>query len=1489
MGIKQKFLISAFIITFLYGSYYWGIPAIVDLPSKKDFIESKIKNDFGYNVSLNNPNLKMGILPSIMLKADSVSILNDDNSEAFAIESPAVNIKLLPLLIKHLNITRFNADSFKMNLSLDKASKLKLGQYVIPEVKDKDFKVRVNGVNIQDYTINFNDELRKKDFTYSGNYFNLDEFIENKHIKFSADSMLTVNSKSSKFSISIDSKLPFNKIDENQLYVHADISDFDLSNFSEYAAYFSKGEIKSVSGVINLKTDTKETEDAHKNILTNLTIDNLAVMNKDIAKSVYCNNKLEVSSNVNTIKNGLHINYTKILTKDLDMDVKGDIKKITSKVPDLAINVKINKSRTESFIPLMPGEEDLVPDVNLYLLKKHFFYGDIEGELDINGNAVTPDIYGQINVTNGYLEQPIKNASKGADIKLGFKKDILRLDVTVPTGPKDKVFVYGDVELYGEKLADLYIKSTPNVELKTAQIVLNPLHRILKFVIGPVPVMDIYGIGDIDLHVTGNKKKPHAFGEFNFKNATVSFLDIHNMVVKNGDGSLKFNDLKTYFENYSGTLNGKPIKIKGACDLYGVLDFHVLTDGQDLNDLLTVITTSPMLKDIQPLIAPIKSASGASNFKLNLYGTVPDVNDMVFNKNLFARGSVDLLSDDIILAGLSKPVTETTGVVNFDNTNVDMKLTSQVNNSKLFIDAKMNDKIGSFNISSDKFSAGDAILLVDDVIKLPFKKDLATINTSFKALYSGPIDEIKLDKVTLNGKIYSNAESESLIVVPDGTFSLNNGNIRISPLKGTFNSVPYTMNLNVSDAFDTKRRINGDFRIKKFNFDTLSLLKNEAILPENILKELSNIKDIEGSADITALINNNNLRVFTKPYDISFVYEPAHMKIKLVSGDVFVKNDTLYVNKLNSYLGEMPVLLDGKVGRIFKKPYFDMYINAKPTQEFFDQFFNNRALYPVKTKGDILLSSKVSGFSDNIHTKTELKVAENSSIYYMGASLGGADRVVKIMLDSNLTPLRYKINNFEYSNMIQSQNNKSFEMLMLNATGAVRMIDENNVVFENVRIKTQNPTDAKIFNILFRKPFMKQGLFTSDLIINGNIMNPSVRGMLDFTSIDVPFYDSTIKDIHLDFKQDDIYLKSKSVVLTNDIDFSAKMKNDLKPPFVLKDVKLQLADLNVDLITKMIRDLELDYQRNHQVAKNTLPVSASQPMDMSQIMIKDAQIAADTIKVKNINAQDFVATLSLNEKMLLDVDKFKFNIANGQVNGDMKYNLLTNVMNLSLDLKDADALMMSEALFDLKGQVYGNVTGDINLTCNGKNQETCTKTLYGDGKFVIKQGKMPKLGSLEYLLKAGNLINGGIRGLSINGIIDLITPLKTGEFDDISGNIAIHSGLIDTINIYSSGRDLNMYMTGSYNLINTIADMNIYGNLSKNMTTVFGKIKNASLNTLLNTIPFMNNTEIDHDVRVEIEKIPNTNVDSNASRIFAVEIYGDINGEDYVKSFKWVK
>ena len=134
-------------------------------------------------------------------------------------------------------------------------------------------------------------------------------------------------------------------------------------------------------------------------------------------------------------------------------------------------------------------------------------------------------------------------------------------------------------------------------------------------------------------------------------------------------------------------------------------------------------------------------------------------------------------------------------------------------------------------------------------------------------------------------------------------------------------------------------------------------------------------------------------------------------------------------------------------------------------------------------------------------------------------------------------------------------------------------------------------------------------------------------------------------------------------------------------------------------------------------------------------------------------------------------------------------------MSLAIDADSINANDITLALFDLKNQIYGDMTGKINLSCNGADFHSCMTTLNGRSVFNVKNGRMPKLGSLEYLLKAGNLVKGGITGLSINSVIDLITPLKTGEFSDITGSIEIADGLANDIAITTRGKDLNLFIS----------------------------------------------------------------------------------------------
>ena len=68
---------------------------------------------------------------------------------------------------------------------------------------------------------------------------------------------------------------------------------------------------------------------------------------------------------------------------------------------------------------------------------------------------------------------------------------------------------------------------------------------------------------------------------------------------------------------------------------------------------------------------------------------------------------------------------------------------------------------------------------------------------------------------------------------------------------------------------------------------------------------------------------------------------------------------------------------------------------------------------------------------------------------------------------------------------------------------------------------------------------------------------------------------------------------------------------------------------------------------------------------------------------------------------------------------------------------------------------------------------------------------------------------------------------------------------------------------------------------------MFGPIGNLSINTLFNVIPGVDLSK-DSLVLERINKIPGIELSSKEFRKFIAEIKGNINGDDYVTSFKWI-
>ena len=107
-----------------------------------------------------------------------------------------------------------------------------------------------------------------------------------------------------------------------------------------------------------------------------------------------------------------------------------------------------------------------------------------------------------------------------------------------------------------------------------------------------------------------------------------------------------------------------------------------------------------------------------------------------------------------------------------------------------------------------------------------------------------------------------------------------------------------------------------------------------------------------------------------------------------------------------------------------------------------------------------------------------------------------------------------------------------------------------------------------------------------------------------------------------------------------------------------------------------------------------------------------------------------------------------------------------------------------------------------------------------------------------------------------------------------------------SLNMYKN-ENLSLFVGGTYNFATSIADMEVLGILSRKISTMFGPIGNVSINTLFNVIPGVDLSK-DSSILDKINKIPGIELSNKAFRKFIAEIKGNINGEDYVTSFKWI-
>ncbi len=1438
-------------IFFIVGFYVlWLLVLPVVLSKSLPVVCENLTHNTQFNINVKNPKIKLSILPIVTVKADKFNIADDSSENVIDINNPVFSIRLLPLFSGKMHINKISASNLQVTSKIKSKHEL-----------DKDFfynlsksRVSCDNLKLEKFNMVFRQSNQDSTVLYSGK--NIIYKKNRRYLTFNANTEIRVQDKISEIKINLF--LPRNN-DVRKNKIDIKISNLNINPIGDFFRNYLPKDFVNSYGIIDI--------DVNKNNM-NGVLNNCAIIMQDDAKSILFPEIIQLTSKFDLTRKTIDIKSAEIKSKNTDTHLSGKISNYLDKpLPEFDINVRLNKSKIEDFINMMPPIK--TEDIDAYKLKKYKFYGDILGNFTIKGDNLEPSINGEIFINNGILTKPIPN-TKGATVKLDFLGKYLNFDVFVPASISEKVWVKGGVELYNVKYSDMRVWSTNKVDLALAEEKVNPIHEILNFVIGPVPIMDVHGDGNIDITIKGNRKDPHIWGALNLNNVTAKFNDIPDMVLKNADAVLTFDDEKAVFKLKRGDVDGKKFDVNGTCTLDGKFDFDVNSNNQDLAYFYKALESSgPLVEDAKKMIPKLDLAEGLINLKLKVYGNLKYIEDLKYNENLFVKGQIDFLKNILSFNGVK--ITEAKGKASFDSTNASIDISSKIGHSPLILKAVAKENLADVSLSIPKLN-------LKDIAKENLQKNIENIFVSVNARYKGKIDKVEYDKVDFSAKILSAAKNNKL-QIHNGEVSLKRGKLTINNFAGNFVDTKSRFIINLStDDLTANPVFNGKIQLADFDLCLINTFYDLSFIPENKRKLLKQIQFDKGKINLNATIKNNNINASTNLGGIAFTYTPMQIPIRIVNGSIYIHKNCLGLDKINLMADDMPILFDGRINNIFTKPDFDLYINSKPKQDFIDKYINNNHVYPLKIKGDIVYWTKLKGTNDDIEIISQANLAKDSNIYYLGAIIGDIENAIVLNLNMNIIKKNtVKIKEFSYDKLIESLNSRKTRLNMLKASGGINIL-KDDLAFQDLRIKTGNPTDARIFNIIFRKPNIKQGQFTSDLVYNGKLSNPKITGTFHIFETNIPFLDTSLKSISLVFRDKTINISSVGEVFGNEIKFKGIFKNKLIKPYYIEDAEIQTKLVDLNYITNKLK-LSLTEESNN--------FSPLEKLDLSNLVIKNIKLTANGIKLRNINAENVFAQASLNEKQVLNIQGFKFNIANGSINGNYVYNFGNNNTSLILKAKDIDANMLSFAVFDLRNQIYGDLTGDMNLSCNGSDFNKCMETLNGTSSFNVTNGRMPKLGSLEYLLKAGNLIKGGLTNLSINSVIDIITPMKTGEFSDIYGIIDIKDGIARDVEISTRGKDLSLFISGTYNFSTANAEMEVLGMLSKKISTLFGPLGNVSVNTLFNIIPGVDLTK-DSRILENINKIPGIELSSKAYRKFVAEIQGNINGNDYVKSFEWI-
>ncbi|MBE7711801.1 MAG: hypothetical protein E7Z92_06660 [Cyanobacteria bacterium SIG31] len=615
-------------------------------------------------------------------------------------------------------------------------------------------------------------------------------------------------------------------------------------------------------------------------------------------------------------------------------------------------------------------------------------------------------------------------------------------------------------------------------------------------------------------------------------------------------------------------------------------------------------------------------------------------------------------------------------------------------------------------------------------------------------------------------------------------------------------------------------------------FDNIT--HKEILQVDNLVIEKNNSKLIVDSIKIDT--NKSS----TAHIDNIVCNTPETETIKIPTLNILLEPECLKIPETNIFLPNSKLILNGDVTNynnndITFNTTLTGFINSKDIKRF-----NEKSLrYP--------LIISVNG-NKNIQNINAQLLLESTSIFDEATIINLASKLEKNLL--KLDDLSLSIFNGDFSNDYKL-NLKGNKKLII--TGFIE--DIKNPVLKNLRIFIPQQLNINIFETLAQ--------VKGDLFLNGKFNKPDIVGQLSIQNMFNQPTQLSLSNCTVDFNKNIAVVNAPLVKLAdNSLGFNALVSTDVSDKLVVKNANIKSKFLNTETLL-MYKDSPL--------------------LKLMPICILDGKLYSERLLANIYENQVYMSAFSsdfnINEN-LLNLKNITAEMFNGKLGGNINFNLKDEHFILKLMGRGVSAAPIFNIISTKKESISGIMDFDITMQGN----LTSRRSLLGDIKFIINNGRMSTLGKLEHLLYAQNVIADNMLRTSLSIVTKAITLKDTGLFKFMRGEVNLDSGIAKIGLLQSQGPLMSLFIKGNYNIETDYAQLTVLGRLSDEIVTGLGAFGDFSLNKLMIMLTGEENNQV--ITANDIDKLPQ--LSAKSTKEFRSIINGIIDKPSSVILFNWI-